>query len=192
MDKDKIINKTAQLIKKYGFRSLTIEDIATFLIISKSTIYTHFQNKEELIKNSLDFINKDFETKIEKIFIKKENPIKKLIEVNYATIDFLIDFHAIFFFDLKKSQIRNEIIKEYQINFKTNIILPLLKEAKNSNYLIKDLNLEEAFDQYIKHISYNYFVFKTDNSIIKKQIVIFMNKYLTEEYKKDYNYLLLE
>lgn len=192
MDKDKIIIKTAQLIKKYGFRNLTIDDITTFLLISKSALYTHFQNKEELIKNSLNFINKDFETTIETIFIKQGNPIKKLIEVNYATIDFLIDFHEIFFFDLKKSQNRNEIIKGYQMSFKSNIILPLLIEAKNSNYLVKDLNLVEVVDQYIKYISYNYFVFKADNSILKKQIVIFMNKYLTEEYKKDYNYLLLE
>lgn len=190
MEKDKIIIKTAQLVKKYGFKSLTIDDIATFLLVSKSALYTHFQNKEELIKNSLDFINKDFETTIEMIFIKKENPIKKLIEVNNAAIDFLNDFYEIFFFDLKKSQNRNEIIKGYQISFKNNIILPLLIEAKKSNYLIEDLNLEAAFDQYIKHIGYNYFIFKVDNSIIKKQIIIFMNRYLTEEYKRDYNYLL--
>ena len=96
MEKDKIIIKTAQLVKKYGFKSLTIDDIATFLLVSKSALYTHFQNKEELIKNSLDFINKDFETTIEMIFIKKENPIKKLIEVNNAAIDFLNDFYEIF------------------------------------------------------------------------------------------------
>jgi AcrR family transcriptional regulator len=193
MDKDKIIFKTAQLIKKYGIKSLTVDDIASFLVISKSAIYTHFNTKEELIKNSLEFINKDFETKINILFLKKENPIKKLIEIYYTTIDFFIDFHDIFFFDLKKSPISDEIIKGYQIKFKSNIILPLLYEAKNSNYLIKDINIEEALDLYIKFINYYFVIFKADdNIIIKKQIVIYLNKCLTEEHKKDYNYLLLE
>ncbi|WKL43091.1 TetR/AcrR family transcriptional regulator [Flavobacterium sp. ZE23DGlu08] len=193
MDKDKIIFKTAQLIKKYGIKSLTIDDITFFLATSKSAIYTHFQNKEELIKESLNFINVDFETKINTLFKKKENPIKKLIEIYYATIDFIIDFHDIFFFDLKKNPISDEIIKGYQINFKSNIILPLLHEAKTSNYLIKEINIEEALEQYVKFINHYFVVFKAeDNMIIKKQIVIYLNKYLTEEHKKDYNYLLLE
>lgn len=193
MEKDKIIFRTAQLIKKYGIKSLTVDDIASFSVVSKKLIYTHFHNKEELIKNSLQLINEEFETKINILFLKKENPIKKLIEIYYASIDFTTDFDDIFFFDLKKSPISDEIIKGYQIKFKLNIILPLLQEAQNSNYLIKDINIEEALNQYIKFINHYFVIFKAEDSIIiKKQIVIFLNKYLSEEHKKDYNYLLLE
>lgn len=193
MDKEKIIYKTAHLIKQYGIKSLTVDDIALFLAISKKTIYSHFDTKEELIKDSLELINEEFETKINTLFIKKENPIKKLIEIYYETIDFLTSFHDIFFFDLKKSPFSDEIIKGYQIKFKSNIILPLLQEAKNSNYLIKEIDIEEALNQYIKHINHYFVIFKAEDSIIiKKQIVIFLNKYLSEEHKKDYNYLLLE
>ena len=192
MDKDIIIFKTAQLIKKYGIKSLTIDDTASFLVVSKSALYKYFNTKDELIKMSLEFINKDFETKINLLFLKKENPIKKLIDIYYFTIDFLIEFDDVFFFDLKKSPNSHEIISEYKNNFKLKFVLPLLNQAEKSGYLISNINIEEALNSYFEFINYYFINFKTDNSLIKKQIVIYLNKYLTEEHKKDYNYLLLE
>ena len=47
--KKKIITESVELFMKFGVRSVTMDDIAKHLGISKKTIYQHFKDKEEII-----------------------------------------------------------------------------------------------------------------------------------------------
>jgi len=47
--KDKIRNGTEELFMKYGIRSVSMDDIARHLTVSKKTLYQHFADKEELV-----------------------------------------------------------------------------------------------------------------------------------------------
>ena len=47
--KEKIIRESIMLFMNYGVRSVTMDDIAKHLGISKKTIYIHFKDKEEII-----------------------------------------------------------------------------------------------------------------------------------------------
>ena len=46
--KKNIILKATELFMKLGFKSVTMDDIAKEMGISKKTIYTHFNNKEAI------------------------------------------------------------------------------------------------------------------------------------------------
>lgn len=48
--KDKIIKKASELFLNLGFKSITMDDIAKDLGISKKTIYLHFDNKLNLVE----------------------------------------------------------------------------------------------------------------------------------------------
>ena len=48
--KEKIIQKATEMFLKLGFKSVTMDDIACEMCISKKTIYKYFQNKETLIE----------------------------------------------------------------------------------------------------------------------------------------------
>ena len=48
--REKILNKSAELFLTYGFKSVTMDDIANEMGISKKTIYQHFDNKTNLLK----------------------------------------------------------------------------------------------------------------------------------------------
>ena len=50
--KDKIIAKASEMFLKLGFKSITMDDIAGEMCISKKTIYKYFCNKEVLIQES--------------------------------------------------------------------------------------------------------------------------------------------
>ena len=50
----KILNISKVLFKKFGFKSVTMDDIARELGMSKKTIYNHFSNKKELVSRSID------------------------------------------------------------------------------------------------------------------------------------------
>ena len=44
--KNKILETAAEMFLSYGFKSVTMDDIAQKMGISKKTIYSHFQNKK--------------------------------------------------------------------------------------------------------------------------------------------------
>lgn len=54
--KDAILDATYRLLARYGYRKMTIEDIAVEVGIGKGTIYLHFASKEEIVLSHVDRI----------------------------------------------------------------------------------------------------------------------------------------
>ena len=54
--KDAILDATDRLLARYGYRKMTIEDIAREVGIGKGTIYLHFESKEEIVLSHVDRI----------------------------------------------------------------------------------------------------------------------------------------
>ena len=50
--KEKIVNQAIKLFLQYGFKSITMDEIAQHMRISKKTIYAHFSNKESLVEEA--------------------------------------------------------------------------------------------------------------------------------------------
>jgi AcrR family transcriptional regulator len=79
--KDKIIHKASEMFITLGFKSVTMDDIANELAISKKTIYTHFKNKTELVHevtmNMFELISHG----IDCICDLQKNPIEELYEI---------------------------------------------------------------------------------------------------------------
>lgn len=79
--KEKIINKASEMFLKLGFKSITMDDIAGEMCISKKTIYKYFCNKEILIEESTNAIHKEVHEIIETIIRKKYNAIEENFEI---------------------------------------------------------------------------------------------------------------
>jgi AcrR family transcriptional regulator len=54
--KDAILDATDRLLARYGYRKMTVEDIASEARIGKGTIYLHFSSKEEVVLSHVDRI----------------------------------------------------------------------------------------------------------------------------------------
>jgi AcrR family transcriptional regulator len=54
--KDSILNATDRLLARFGYRKMTVEDIAAEAGIGKGTIYLHFSSKEEVVLSHIDRI----------------------------------------------------------------------------------------------------------------------------------------
>src|SRR5918995_2109265 len=54
--KDSILDATDRLLARYGYRKMTVEDIAVEAGIGKGTIYLHFSSKEEVVLSHVDRI----------------------------------------------------------------------------------------------------------------------------------------
>ncbi len=79
--KEKIIAKATDMFLKLGFKSITMDDIAGELCISKKTIYKYFINKEVLIAESTESMHKAVHEMIETIVAQDFNPIKENFEI---------------------------------------------------------------------------------------------------------------
>jgi AcrR family transcriptional regulator len=79
--KDKIIKKATELFLKLGFKSVTMDDIACEMCISKKTIYKYFCNKELLIAESTEMVHKTIHESIDTIAAKQYNAIKENFEI---------------------------------------------------------------------------------------------------------------
>ncbi|MFO8146800.1 MAG: TetR/AcrR family transcriptional regulator [Gillisia sp.] len=79
--KEEIIKKAADLFLNLGFKSVTMDDLANELGISKKTIYFHFPNKEKLVQAATLFILNAIDQGIEKIKEKELNAIVEMVEI---------------------------------------------------------------------------------------------------------------
>ena len=73
--KDKIIKKATDMFLKLGFKSVTMDDIACEMCISKKTIYKYFSNKERLIEEGTEIIHQKIHTLMENVIAENHNAI---------------------------------------------------------------------------------------------------------------------
>ena len=79
--RDKIINKSAELFLNLGFKSVTMDEIAGGLGISKKTIYVHFQNKTKLVEAVTFHLFDTICNGIDDICKNAINPIEELYSI---------------------------------------------------------------------------------------------------------------
>lgn len=100
--KDYIISESDNLFCQYGFKSVTMDDIAKHLGMSKKTIYTHFSDKNELV-------NMVIQNKLnsQKCIIKEgsenaENAVHELFFAVTNMRELLSNMNPNLFYDLQK------------------------------------------------------------------------------------------
>lgn len=79
--KDKIIDTASELFLNLGFKSVTMDDLAEHMGISKKTIYSHFANKTELVEECTIQLFNQIVHGINCICDQDMNPIEELYEV---------------------------------------------------------------------------------------------------------------
>jgi len=78
---EKIIEKATALFLNLGFKSVTMDDLAHEMGISKKTIYAHFANKTELVEACTLHVFQKISLGIDYICSLKENPIEELYAI---------------------------------------------------------------------------------------------------------------
>ena len=76
-----IVATSTELFLTLGFKSVTMDDIAEEMKISKKTIYTFFTNKEALVQSVVFSMYNYITTNLTQIREKANNPISELYEV---------------------------------------------------------------------------------------------------------------
>lgn len=100
--KEKIIHTSSELFLNLGFKSVTMDDIANTLGISKKTIYVHFPNKTQLVEAVTFHLFDTICTGIDDICERAPNPIEELYSIKLFVMHHLKNEKASPQYQLKK------------------------------------------------------------------------------------------
>ncbi|MBP2832604.1 TetR/AcrR family transcriptional regulator [Aquimarina sp. U1-2] len=87
--KEKIIEKANDMFLNLGFKSVTMDDLASEMGMSKKTIYTHFQNKTKLVEATTDHLFCSICDGINGILDQKHDPIEELYAIKAFVMNHL-------------------------------------------------------------------------------------------------------
>jgi len=125
--KEKIISKASRMFLKLGFKSVTMDDIAGEMCISKKTIYKYFCNKEKLIEESTATIHKEVHQIINDIVVKNNNAIEENFEIRKMFKEMFKASVTSPIYQLKKhypevyNKVMSREINECNVTFERNI-----------------------------------------------------------------------
>ena len=97
-----IVGQVKTLYHRYGIKSVTMDDVASHLGISKKTLYEHFHDKEDLVQAVLMFEHDQSCGFMENIIGKHYNAIEELFEVYKMIHTMYHDYNPSMVYDVRK------------------------------------------------------------------------------------------
>lgn len=74
--RDLILNATERIMARYGFRKMTMEDIAKEARVGRRTIYLYFRNKEDVALSSIGRVVDQAQARMKEILCSDEHPVE--------------------------------------------------------------------------------------------------------------------
>ncbi|GAB4252971.1 MAG: TetR/AcrR family transcriptional regulator [Saprospiraceae bacterium] len=100
--RDEIVKRAEKLFMKLGIKSVTMDDIARELGISKKTLYQHFDKKDQLVEQVILSHNNESHCKMISIHQHAENALDEIRQMGAYIIDKVKDVSPSVLYDLRK------------------------------------------------------------------------------------------
>jgi AcrR family transcriptional regulator len=156
-----ILQKVSELYMKYGIKSITMDDVARELGISKKTLYQYVTDKDDLVGKFIDNEILVRQSEICKCFGIGYNAIEELFEISIFMNKIMKDQNPATEYDLKKYypihyqktvKARREGVYEYiLLNLRKGIKEGLYREEMNKEIITK-LYLSRIEDSHINEL----------------------------------------
>lgn len=141
--KQYIIAESDKLFCQYGFKSVTMDDIAKQLGMSKKTIYSHFADKNEIVNIVIDQrlnSNKDF---IQETIRRSDNAVHEIFLALTNMKEQLSDINPSLFYDLQKYHPQAWLyFKDFREKYLFTTIHDNLKRGIAESYFRKDIKAD--------------------------------------------------
>ncbi len=143
MIKENILHKATDLFLNLGFKSVTMDDLANEMGISKKTIYSHFENKTQLVEECTLNLFCSISQGIDHICSLGKNPIEELYEIKKFVMLHLKDERSSPQYQLQKyyPQIHHTL-RNKQFEVMRACIIENLKKGIKRGIYRENLNIE--------------------------------------------------
>lgn len=140
---DRILEKSNELFLNLGFKSVTMDEIATSLGVSKKTIYKYYKNKTELVAAVTHYMFDTICCGIDGIRELELNPIDELFSIKRLITEHLKDEKSSPHFQLQKYYPKiYEALKEKQFHVMQSCVINNLKKGIDTGLYRESINLE--------------------------------------------------
>jgi len=151
--KEKILINAVDLFLTYGFKSITMDDIANKLGISKKTIYKHFTNKTKLVEASSLLVFDQISKGIDCICELEKNPIEEIYDIKQFVMKHLKNEKSSPQYQLQKYYPKiYKTLKQKQFEVMDNCVKGNLERGIKQELYRKTLNIEYISRQYFNSI----------------------------------------
>jgi TetR/AcrR family transcriptional regulator, cholesterol catabolism regulator len=159
--RDKILEGTEMLFTKYGIRSVSMDDIARHLSVSKKTLYQHFADKDELVYRMSERYLARTSKNYEEIKNTSGNSVEELSRISVRMKQDFENMNPSLLFDLQKfhsrawslyNQHKSEVISQsVEQNIVQGIRDGLFRGDLNPNVLarLRIAMMESGFNEHV-------------------------------------------
>ena len=143
--KDRILTKAADLFMRYGIKSITMDEIATSLGISKKTIYQFFTDKDDLVFAVIELETTKNETDCVQFRDTAENAVHEIFLAVEDLDELLRSTNPLVLYDLEKYHPRAfQKIKDFKYQFLHQATMVNLQRGIDEGIYRSNLNKDIA------------------------------------------------
>lgn len=161
--KKRIVETAMQAFKSHGIKSITMDDIAVSLGISKRTLYEVFANKEMLLEACILKEREDMKAYVDEMLATSDHVLGVLLKLYLHSIERFHATHKSFFEDLKKYPKVYELFKSDKKHDSAEAV-SFFKEGVKQGIFRDDIN------------------FAIVNLLVHEQIELLLNTDICEKY----------
>jgi AcrR family transcriptional regulator len=139
--KERILGKAADLFLRYGIRSITMDEIATQLGISKKTIYQFFTDKDDMVSAVIDLEIRKNEEECVQFRQQAENAVHQIFMAQESVEEMLKYTNPLMVYDLEKHHPRAfKRLKEFKYQFLHQVLMDNLQWGMEEGVYRSDLH----------------------------------------------------
>lgn len=176
-----LLAKSREMFMRCGVKTLTMDDIAKEMGMSKKTIYQFVSNKSELVKLTVEDYLDEEKHQLAQILSGTGNSVEEMIEMVAYFLNILREFNATVLYDLQKHYPETwQTLNEYRFQYIHNLLVQNLTAGIKQGDYRADLNADIVSKIYLSAIEvlYNQTLFPTHKFPFIKIYREFLNYHL--------------
>lgn len=139
---EKHLKDIGEMFMQYGVRSISMDDIARHLGISKKTLYQHFKDKNELVEKITKSVIVERQSEYEEVTKNATNAIEELFLMSKCLRAHIADLNPSLVFDLKKFHPNAwDLFMDYEHITVYESIIDNLKRGKSEGFFRKEISI---------------------------------------------------
>jgi AcrR family transcriptional regulator len=141
--KERILAGSQELFFRFGIRSITMDDIAKHLGISKKTIYQFFKDKDEVVLSLMKAKLEEDECDISKIQKDSKDIVNEIFSIMGRMSDMFSKINPTIFYDLQKYHPEVwKLFKDFKFKFILGIVEKTIIRGIKDKLVRSDVNPE--------------------------------------------------
>ena len=141
--KEKILQGASDLFHQYGIRSVSMDDLARSLSVSKKTIYQYYADKDEIVALATQLHIDETRTEYNSVFANSKDPVDELTQMSNCMRKHFKDLNPSLLYDIQKFYPKAwERFNRFKMDYIRNQIESNLNRGIELGYYRSEINVQ--------------------------------------------------